>query len=295
MKHVWLVFVLVGSSAAAASPPVTPMALVDDVGSTVVVTGPVRRIVSVSPGGTEILFALGAGSRIVGLCAYCNYPPAVAACVRVGDFANPSLEAILAARPDLVVSNGGPQRELVEHLRQAGVPTLVLLPRSVAEVYANISLLGRVLRRETAAATLMQRMRDRVAALGRDGAKVPEARRPRVYFEIWSDPFMAIGDESIPGELIRLAGGVNVAHGARGDYPKLSGEQIIAADPDVIILSHCDDPKGALAAVGRRPGWAHLRAVQNGRVYCDLNMDLLLRPGPRLTEGLAMLKARILP
>jgi len=279
---------------AGAAANAAPVSLRDDVGSEVVVTGEPLRIVSVSPGATEILFAMGAGKRVVGTCSFCDFPAAAKRCARVGDFANPSLEGIVAARPDLVVSNGGPQRELVEHLRQAGIPTLVLLPRSLQDVYGNIETLGKALRREGAATALIKRMKDRVWETTRGPARPADAG-PRVYFEIWSDPYTAIGDDSIPGELIRLAGGNNVAHGARGDYPKLSAEQIIAANPEVIILSHCDDPKGALAQVRRRPGWEHLAAVASGRVYGDLNMDWLLRPGPRLVDGLAQLKGRLQP
>jgi len=272
----------------------TPLALVDDVGSTVLIAGPARRIVSVSPGATEILFALGAGDRVVGTCKFCDYPAAAARCPRVGDYANPSLEAIVAARPDLVVT-GGPQRELVLHLRSAGIPAIVLLPRSIAGLEENIRQLGRALDRSANARALCARIDERLARVTRTAAAAGTAARPKVYFEIWADPFMAIGDDTYAGELIRLAGGDNIARGAPGEYPKLSAEAILAANPDVIILSHCDDAQGALHAVAGRPGWAQLAAVRNRRVYGDLNMDLLLRPGPRLVEGLAQLRARLAP
>ncbi len=273
----------------------SPVRLVDDVGTTVMVDANPGRIVSLSPGATEILFALGAGNRLVGTCSFCDWPAAARACAKVGDFAHPSLEAILAARPDLIVATGGPQRELVFKLRTGRVPVLVLYPATLEAVFANITTLGRAVHRERQAATLASRLRGRIATLTAGIADLPAFARPVVYFEVWADPLMAIGDTSYAGELIRLAGGVNVSRGAAGEYPRLSAETVLAANPGVIILSHCDDPAGPAAAVARRPGWANLAAVKAGRVYADLNMDLIVRPGPRLADGLDQLIRRFHP
>lgn len=293
MRRVLLAAILTGAAVVRAASAV-PLAFVDDSGWTVTVVGSAQRVVSVSPGATEIVFALGAGKRLVGTCTYCDHPAAAKACPRVGDYANPSLEAIVAARPDLVVT-GGPQRELVLHLRAAGIPTAALLPASIEGVLGNIRDLGHVLGREAAARALIARLRGRIARVADEVTKAPGAARPRVYFEIWADPFTAIGDATYPGELIRLAGGDNIARGAPGDYPKLSAEAILAADPDVIILSHSDNSAGPLAEVARRPGWAGLKAVKTGRVYADLNMDLIVRSGPRLADGLEQLRSRLRP
>lgn len=267
----------------------------DDIGTTVTIQGVPARVVCLSPGATEIIFAIGAGKRIVGVTTLCDYPKAANRIPEVGEFFSPSLEAILAKRPDLVVATGGAQRELVLRLRQGTTPVLVMYPSGLEGVFRNITVLGEVLGRRAAGSALVASLRARVNRLTAPLRDVPAATRPKVYFEIMADPIMSVGDLSYAGELIRLAGGVNVAAGARGDYPRLSAETVIADDPDVILLSHCDDATRAAESVGKRPGWAGLKAVRTGRVFADLDMDLILRPGPRLVDGLELLIGRINP
>jgi len=276
--------------ALAAAPAESWIAVVDDLGVTVFVGSSPRRVVSLSPGATEILYALGLGNRIVAACEPADYPAAARRLPRVGDFANPNLEVILSHRPDFIVATGGLQRELVLKLRRGPVPMVMLYPQGMEGVFGNVRLIGKAFDRKGAAAALEKRMRGRVAEV--TAGLPPEGKRPRVYFEVWADPPMAIGDSSYAGDLVRLAGGSNITRGVIGDYPRLSMEFIISADPEVVILSHCDDTAGAAAGLGRRPGWAGVSAVKSGRVWGDLDMDLLLRPGPRLPEGLAALAER---
>jgi len=119
--------------------------VVDDDGTTVTVTAVPRRIVSLSPGATESLYALGCGNRIIATCRYCKYPPKAEQCERVGDFSTPSLEAIVSHHPDLVIATGGPQRELVQILRRTGFSVVVLFPKGLAGVYQDFDILGRLL------------------------------------------------------------------------------------------------------------------------------------------------------
>ena len=288
---------VLAAAVASATGTVSPatIAVVDDIGTTVMVAGVPSRIVCLSPGATEILFALGAGKKIVGVTTLCDHPAAARRIPGVGEFFSPSLEAILAKRPDLIVATGGAQRELVLRLRQGSVPVLVMYPSGLEGVFRDITVLGEALGRRDAADKLVGSLRARVDRLTAPYAATPEATKPRIYFEIMADPIMSVGDTSYAGELIGLAGGVNIARAARGDYPRLSAETVIAADPDVILLSHCDKASEAAREVGKRPGWAGLKAVREGRVFADLDMDLLLRPGPRLVDGLELLIKRIHP
>lgn len=270
-----------------------PLVVIDDVGTTVTIPSSPARAVCLSPGATEILFAIGAGKRIVGVTTLCDHPAAAKNIPSVGEFFAPSLEAILACRPDVVVATGGAQRDLVLRLRQGSLPVLVMYPSGLEGVFRNIVGLGAVFGRREAGAALVRSLRARVGGLTRPLNGIPAASRPKVYFELSGDPIMSFGDTSYAGELIRLAGGSNVAAGAVGDYPRLSAETILAADPDVILLSHCDGATSAVAQVAARPGWAGLKAVKAGRVYADLDMDLILRPGPRLVDGLELLIRKI--
>ena len=270
-----------------------PVSVVDDLGNTILIESAPTRVVSLSPGATEILYALGVGETLGATCKYCNYPVAAQKLPRVGDFMNPNLEAIIAQQPDLIITTGGVQRELVLKLQRIDIPNLMLYPHSVEEVLRNIDILGQVFRVTEAAKALIDRIRSRVEELTRDVSALPEAQRPKVYVEMWGDPLMAVGDRGYFGELIRLAGAVNILRGlSEAEYPKISAEHVIKANPDVMLLAHGDDPEHAAEYVGKRPGWSDLSAVRSGRVYADLDMDLLYRPGPRLVDGLEQLIKR---
>lgn len=279
----------------AAAPVAAPVRIIDDLGVTVTVASAPRRVVSLSPGASEILHALGADDRIVACCSACNFPHRLAFIPHVGEFNAPSLEAIVAQRPDLILTTGGIQREIVLKLQRLSVPVLMLYPHSVEGVLRNVAILGEAVGRRRQAEAVVAAMRSRIGRAGKAFAAIPADRRPRVYFEVWSDPFMAISDRGYVGDLIRLAGGRNIATGTTEEYPRLAAEAIIAADPEVILLSHADDPARATELIGKRPGWANLAAVRNRRVYADLDMDLILRPGPRLVDGLDRLVARLHP
>jgi iron complex transport system substrate-binding protein len=272
-----------------ASSPAAPLAVMDDLGVTVYIASVPRRVVCLSPGATEIVYALGAGKCLSAVCRQCDYPAQAKKLPQTGDFMNPSLEAVMAVRPDLVVTTGGVQKELVLNLRRMDLPVLMLYPHSVTGVLGNITALGRALGREAEAAELVSRLRARISRI----AAPPGGRRPKVYFEMWHDPLMAIGDAGYVGDLIRLAGADNVAKGLAEEYPRVSPELVIGADPDVILLSYCDKPARAAGFVGNRPGWEGIKAVKTGRVYGDLDMDPILRPGPRLADGLEQLVKRI--
>ncbi len=289
MMSLWgLVFV--GTALAAPA----PVSVVDDLGNTVFLESVPERVVSLSPGATEILYALGVGETLGATCKYCNYPAAAQKLPRVGDFMNPSLEAIIAQQPDLIITTGGVQRELVLKLQRINISNLMLYPHSVEEVLRNIDILGRVFRVTDAAKALIDGLRSRVEELTRDVSALPEAQRPRVYVEMWGDPLMAVGDRGYFGDLIRLAGAVNIVRGlSEAEYPKISAEHVIKANPEVILLCHHgDDSEHAVEYMGKRPGWSDLSAVRSGRVYADLDMDLLYRPGPRLVDGLEQLIKR---
>ena len=272
-----------------AAVPASPIPVMDDLGGTVYLAAHPRRVVCLSPGATEIVYALGAGKCLSAVCRQCDYPAEAKKLPQAGDFVNPSLEAIMAVRPDLVITTGGVQKELVLNLKRMELPVLMLYPHSVTGVLGNITALGRALGREKEAAGLVARLRARLERL----AVPPRGHRPLVYFEMWHDPLMAIGEAGYVGDLIRLAGADNVARGLAEEYPRVSAELVIGSDPDVILLSHCDEPGRAAGFVGSRPGWGGIKAVRTGRIYGDLDMDLILRPGPRLADGLEQLVKRI--
>ena len=276
---------LVTSSAVAGAAAFT---VVDDVGRTVVMNGPPDRIVALAPSNTEILFALGAEDRIVAVDQWSDHPPAAKVKPRISPF-SPSLEQIVKLRPDLILAAHG-SAEPVLPLDRQGVKIVVLAPRTLDDIYRNVLLIGRIVEAEGRAKRLVDGMRQRVAAVL---AKVRDAPRPKVFVELdASDPIrpFTAGPGSFVDLLVQLAGGANIAASSRTAWPQFSLEEVLRADPDLIILAHelaAMNPQTP-QTVARRPGWRHLRAVREGAIY-PIEGELLSRPGPRIVEGLELL------
>ncbi|MBI4381035.1 MAG: ABC transporter substrate-binding protein [candidate division NC10 bacterium] len=289
----WPVFVALLLAAAVPTGAAT-LTLLDDVGRSVVMNGPPDRIVALAPSNTEILFALGAEDRIVAVDQWSDHPPAAKTRPRISPF-SPSLEQIVKLRPDLILAAQG-SAEPVLPLDRQGVKILVLAPRTLEDVYRNILLIGRIVEAEGRAKRLVDAMRRRVAAVL---AKVRGAPRPKVFVELDATdpirPFTA-GPGSFVDLLVQLAGGVNIAASSRTAWPQFSLEELLRADPDMIILADelvTMNPQTP-QTVARRPGWSLLRAVGRGAIY-SINAELISRPGPRIVEGLELMARRLHP
>ena len=269
-----------------------PLTVVDDAGRSVVLGGPPKRLLALTPSNTEIVFALGAEDRIVAVDQWSDYPPAAKAKPRIASL-NPSLEQIVRLSPDLILSTHGGAEPLLPLERQ-GIRVMIFAPRTLDDVYRNISLIGRIVEAEERAERLVRGMRQRVAAVL---ARVRDAPQPKVFFELeGSDairPFTA-GSGSFINVLIQLAGGANVSAPSRTAWPQFSLEELLRADPDMIILGDALVPMNPQTPkmVARRPGWNRLRAVRRGAIY-PIETEMVSRPGPRIVEGLELL-ARLL-
>ncbi len=258
-----------------------PLTVTDDRGKQVTVTAPVARVVSVAPSSTEIVFALGAGDRLVGVDDFSDFPAEAKALPKVGGFRT-SPEKILSFQPDLVLAIA--TGNLAPALEAQGQRVVVFDPTDIDGVYKNTELLGRILDREAAARDLVQRMRARIGAVA-ERAKMA-ANKPRVLHELdASDPtkIYVAGPGNFIDAMIGTAGGTNVAASAPTKFPQLSVEEIIRSNPEVIVLS--DATFGASPdVVAARPGWSAIDAIRRGRVY-PINPDIVSRPGPRLADG----------
>ncbi len=242
------------------------------------------RVVSISPSMTEAVFAIGAGDLLVGRSRYCDYPPEVLRLPAVGGFADPSLEAIVALRPTLVISARGPAgAALADALAAQGVDVYAPETESIPEIEATLEELGRRLGHEEgahAAVAKIEAARREVAAA--------VAGRPRVRAAFLFDvaPVFAAGPGSFADGLVREAGGENVVT-AGGAYPTLGLEQLLRLDPDVILDGSGDEADASRVLQKRDdPGWSKLRALREGRVRA-LAASVVLRPGPRIGQGLA--------
>jgi iron complex transport system substrate-binding protein len=264
----------------------------DEVGRKVELPGPPQRLISVAPSVTEVLFALGLGEKVVGVSTYCNYPPEALKKEKVGGYITPSLEKIVALRPDLVIGTAdGNLKSFVNKLSGLGVPVYISNPRSVSEVLTSIRRIGEVTFSQPAAQRVVDSMKGKMETVRE---KVQGRPRSRVLHVLAYDPLISSGKGTFVDDLIRFAGGVNIAEGAEGKHPRYSMEEVIAQDPEVIILSSMKskDPLADQRQWWER--WKEISAVRSGRIYV-IDSDLILRPSPRIVEGLEEVARAIHP
>lgn len=257
-----------------------PLVLVDDAGDTVRLAQPAVRVASLAPSTTELLFALGAGSRVVGRTTWCDWPPEASAVTNLGDGLSPNVEAILGVRPDLVVLYRSPRNATAAaHLRALGVPTVQLRTDSFEDFARNTELLGRALGLDDSAARLNATLREGLARVSRRGRE-----GPRVLVLAWDQPPMTIGRGSFQHELVELAGGRNIFGELDAPSAPVSLEAIAARDPD-LVLTTSEAP-----AFAERPEWRVVRAVREHR-FVVLRGSEYSRPGPRAPDAIARLSA----
>jgi iron complex transport system substrate-binding protein len=267
-----------------------PVTVIDGVGNEVTLESEPERIVSLAPGHTETLYALGLGDRVVGVTAYCNYPAEAAEKTQVGDFAGVDLELVVGLDPDLVLASTLQMGDVVPALQEHGIAVVVATPESVLEVLTTIDLIGQITGRQGTAEALVSALRERIDAVQQ---AVQDAPRPTVFWELGAELY-TVGPGSFVDDLITVAGGQNVAADADSPWPQLSVEAIILKDPQVIVLA--DHNYGETAEMLKeRPGWSEISAVREGRVIEITNDDIVSRPGPRIVEGLEFLAQALHP
>lgn len=239
------------------------------------------RIVSLTPALTETLFAVGAGPSVVGVTQFCDYPPAARALPKVGGYVNPSVEAVLALHPDLVVVSPGPgNRDAALAIRRAGSRVEIVPAETLAESFSAIETIGSICGRDAEARALVAGIHARIEAVH---ARIAGLPRVRALFAVQVDPIIAAGRGTLPSQLLEEAGGENVVTEPR--YPRLGIESVAAANPEVILQSRMD--AGAAAAHAEEAFWTRwpsIPAVAAGRVVV-LPDDVTMRPGPRVADA----------
>jgi iron complex transport system substrate-binding protein len=264
----------------------------DALGRDVVIHDSPRRIIALAPSLTEILYYLGLGERVVGVTNHCNYPPEVVRKPKVGSYINLNLERIVSLAPDLVIGTvDGNERIVVELLDQAGIPVYVVNPRNVQEAVQTIAVLGEVCAMEEKANSLAQALSARVSHVVE---KTATLEKPLVFLQIQLHPIMSVNRRTIHHDLIRLAGGKNMTAEEPITYPRISLEEIIRRQPEIILISSME--RGGRFEKAREDWlkWPSIPAVKNGRVHL-IDSDLIDRPSPRVVEGLENMARLIHP
>jgi iron complex transport system substrate-binding protein len=274
-------------AAAAEAKPVT-----DQLGREVLVPDDPKRVVSLAPSITEIVFALGEGHRLQGVTQHCDYPPEAGSLPRVGSYVHLDLEKIVALKPDLCLgTRDGNPREVAAKLESLNIPVYAVNPRDLETVMDTLLEIGRLLHAEERAELLVKDMRRRIEAVKVRVAGTEE--RPSVFFQIGIVPIVSVGTHTFIDELIATAGGRNLAAGSN-PYPRFSREQIVALEPEVIIITSMTRGQDFEPVRDEWNQWSSLPAVRNRRIHI-VDSDLFDRPSPRLVEGLELLGRLIHP
>jgi len=244
----------------------------------------VKRIVSMAPNVTEILFTIGLDQEVVGVTNFCDYPDAAREKTKIGGYYNPNIEAILSLTPDLIIGTpDGYNEEGVAKLTQSGISVFIINPGDVDAVLEAILTLGKITGRDNVAKQVVENLRGRVQAVREKVALIPADERPKVFYEIGQDPLITAGPGNFVDDLISDAGGINIANDAPTDWPRYSVEAVIMKEPDVILTASHVGSENDSAASWRR--YRTIPAVQNDRIYL-VDPDILLRSGPRIVDGL---------
>ncbi len=278
-------------------PPGTtfPVSMNDDLGRAVTVANTPQRIVSLAPSNTEIVYALGLGARLVGVTEYCDYPPEAKAKDKVGGYSDINMEKVISLDPDLVLAEDIHKQEIIPALERMGITCYALVPHNLDEIMNSILVIGRLTGANSKAREIVSDMQGRIKNIADKTAGLTDARKPRVMYVIWHEPIMSVGVDTPIHEMFTLAGGVNIVKGVEG-FPTLSLEEVIAANPQIIIANVEDYPGGdaPLQAVLTEQRLKVVEAVAQGKVY-GISASLTNRPVPRIIDGFEWLAALIHP
>ncbi len=274
-----------------------PINVTDDFGYSITITN-AARIVSLAPSNTEILFAVGAGSRVVGVTDYCDYPPQVKNISRIGGFANVNIEAVVNLTPDIVLAAYGNGEGTINNLRARCVSlncsVVALNPKNAEDIIKNILLVGNITENDANASMIADNMRQEIKNITDVTNNLSENQKARVLYIVWDDPMYAAGNCTYADDLIRKAGGTNIVES--GGWPVMSLESVIAGNPQIIITSGMG--AGGEAMRGRiinKTELAQTDAVKYGRVYPIADPNIVERAAPRITLGLKELYEYIAP
>lgn len=261
-----------------------PMRVKDARGKEVTIKAKPVRIVSLSPSNTEILFALGLGNRIAGVTDYCNHPAEAKKAPKIGDM-TVNTESVVALKPDLVVAHAFVNSAAIPRLEKLGLTVFAIDPKTIGEVVRDIRTIGKITARPGTAESVAKKMESAIA-----GVKAASAKRGshNALVVIQSNPLWVAGPKTFVDEMLRNANAKNAAFDARPGFVTFSRELAVRRNPDTIFVGL----KGDVDYFLRDPAWKNTKAVKSKRVYV-LDNDLLVRPGPRLADGLKALAGKL--
>ena len=266
--------------------------LTDETGRKVKIPYPAKRIISLAPSITEILFALGLNEEIAAITNFCDYPEAVLGKPRIGGFVNPDTEKIVSLKPDLIIGiRDGNRMDTVHRLNDFGFPVYLIDPKGFDGVLGTIKNIGDVVGREKESRRLIKELvdkRENMITLTRSLSK------PKVFFQVGDVPLITVGKGTLADDLIRLAGGRSISENELVSYPSYGIETILARAPEIIIMTSMESKKDHMNLVKKWQNWKSIPAVKMNAIYV-IDSNLVDRPTPRIAEGLEALVRIIHP
>ena len=264
------------------------VSVTDDAGNVITLQKPARRIISMSPHVTELLFSAGGGERIVGAMNFSDYPEAAKRIPLIGSNSQIDMERAVSLKPDLLIvwKSGNTARQL-EQLQQLGVPVFFSEPRRLDDVATSLTRFGQLLGTEAVAQKAAADYRAQIAALGARHSKRPTVR---VFYQIWDKPVYTLSGDHMVSDAIRLCGGENVFADLKAKAPSVSVEAVVQENPEAIIGDEPHGPEDAGITIWKP--FRAMTAVGRGNLF-TLNSELLTRSGPRLPQGVAQLCERL--
>jgi len=264
----------------------------DEIGRKVRIPNSPKRIVSMAPNLTEILFTLGLREQIVGVTDFCDYPEAALTKQRIGGFVSPSIEKIVSLKPDLILGiRDGNRMDTIHRLSDLGFPVYVADPAGFDGIVKTIENIGEVVRRREKSAEIVRKLTKKKEAVVRLTQSLPSRK---VFFQVGFSPIVTVGKGSLGDDLIRLAGGRSISENESGSYPVYGIETILSKAPEVIILSSMDSKRDYLNLIRMWQSWKELPAVKMNAIYV-IDSNLVDRPTPRVVEGLEAMARMIHP
>ncbi len=262
------------------------LTVTDETGRRVNVSQTPQRIVSLAPGITETLYALGLDDKIAGVTTFCDWPVAARKKPRIGGFSNPSIEKIVALKPDLIIATAdGNRKDTVQQLARLGLPVYVINPLNINGFLRSILHIGEITNREKDAGKLVEKNKKRLSNVS---AQIRHKKKPRVFFQLGLEPVFTVGRGTLINEVIELAGGVNVAGHDTARYPIYSAEGIMGTSPEIIIFAPMVNDKNFAAVKRFWQNLGEISAVKNNKIY-PMDADLINRASPRIFDAIEIM------
>ncbi|MEL4306253.1 cobalamin-binding protein [Methanococcoides sp. LMO-2] len=262
-----------------------PITITDSAGSVITIEKEPQRIVSLMPSITEILFAVGAGDKVVGGTEDDYFPPEASDLTKVGRYTTINYETVAQLEPDLVLLDEANGEDTIKRLEELNVQTIVVNPKTIDEIMQSILLVGTVTNNKENAQSVVDDMQQVIDTVKESSQDIPDEERPGVLYIVWDDPMYAAGTDTYPDDLIEMAGGKNIIEAS--DWPVINLETVVNADPQIIICSGMGGLSYQIANNTRNnEAFETVDAIKNDRVYPIKDPNIIELSGPRIVQGL---------